>query len=48
MSDQAKQQHNNILLAIAGFVTVVIIVGLIGFFALGREPEIIQGTIKFA
>jgi len=46
MSDQAKQQHNNILLAIAGFVTVVIIVGLIGFFALGREPEIIQGTIE--
>ena len=46
MSDQAKQQHNNILLAIAGFVTVVIIVGLIGFFALGREPEIIQGTLE--
>ena len=31
MSDQAKKQHNNILLAIAGFATVVIIVALIGF-----------------
>ena len=46
MTDQAKQQHNNILLAIAGFLAVVIIVGLIGFFALDRDPEIIQGEIE--
>lgn len=45
MSDQAKKQHNNILLAVAGFSTVVIIVALIGFFALDRDPEIIQGQI---
>lgn len=46
MSNQSKQQHNNILLAIIGFAGVVIIVALIGFFALGRDPEIIQGQIE--
>ena len=43
MSDKAKVQHNNILLAVAGFTAVVLIVALIGFLALGRDPEIIQG-----
>ena len=42
----AKTQHNNILLAILGFITVVVIVGLIGFFLLGRSPEIIQGEVE--
>lgn len=42
----AKQQHNNILLAIVGFVAVVIIVALIGFFALGRDPELMQGQVE--
>ena len=42
----AKQQHNNILLAILGFVAVVIIVALIGFFALGRDPEVMQGQVE--
>ncbi len=46
MSNQAKKQHNNILLAIIGFAAVVIIVALIGFFALGRDPEIIQGQVE--
>ena len=46
MSNQAKKQHNNILLAIIGFAGVVIIVALIGFFALGRDPEIIQGQVE--
>lgn len=46
MSDQAKKQHNNILLAIAGFVTVVAIVALIGFLALGRNPDVIQGEME--
>ena len=41
-----KTQHNNILLAIAGFVAVVIIVALIGFFALDRDPDIIQGQVE--
>jgi len=42
----AKSQHNNILLAIAGFVAVIIIVALIGFFALDREPNVIQGQVE--
>ena len=42
----AKTQHNNILLAIVGFAAAVIIVALIGFFALGRDPELIQGQVE--
>ena len=42
----AKTQHNNILLAVLGFVTVVIVVGLIGFFLLDRSPDIIQGEVE--
>ena len=42
----AKSQHNNILLAIIGFSTVVIIVALIGFFTLGQTPDIIQGEVE--
>ena len=42
----AKTQHNNILLAILGFAAVVIIVALIGFFTLGRDPEVIQGQVE--
>ena len=42
----AKQQHNNILLAILGFVAVVVIVALIGFFTLGRDPEVMQGQVE--
>ena len=44
----AKKQHDNILLAIVGLVAVVIIVALIGFFALGRAPEVIQGQVEVA
>ena len=43
---QAKKQHNNILLAILGFIIVVAIVAVIGFFALDRDPEIIQGQVE--
>ena len=42
----AKTQHNNILLAILGFATVVILVALIGFFALGRDPQLMQGQVE--
>ena len=42
----AKTQHNNILLAVLGFITVVVIVGLLGFFLLDRSPEIIQGEVE--
>ena len=46
MSSQAKKQHNNILLAIAGFLLVVIIVALIGFLAIDRVPDVIQGEME--
>ncbi|MCR5131392.1 MAG: efflux RND transporter periplasmic adaptor subunit [Prevotella sp.] len=42
----AKTQHNNILLAVLGFVSVVVIVGLIGFFLLDRDTETIQGEVE--
>ena len=42
----AKSQHNNILLAIVGFVAVVIIVAVIGFLALDRDPDVIQGQVE--
>ena len=42
----AKTQHNNILIAIAGFVAVVIIVAVIGFLALDRDPDVIQGQVE--
>ena len=42
----AKSQHNNILLAIAGFVTVVIVVAIIGFLVLDRDPDVIQGQVE--
>ena len=42
----AKTQHNNILLAIVGFAGVVILVALLGFFALGRDPELMQGQVE--
>ena len=46
MSNQTQSQHKNILLAIAGFVAVIIIVALIGFLALGREPDVKQGQVE--
>ncbi|MBO4315032.1 MAG: biotin/lipoyl-binding protein [Prevotella sp.] len=42
----AKSQHNNILLAILGFLAVIAIVALIGLFTLGRTKEIIQGEVE--
>lgn len=42
----AKTQHNNILLAVAGFTLVVLIVAVIGFFTLDRTPETIQGEME--
>ena len=42
----AKSQHNNIVLAVIGFVAVVIIVAVIGYLALDRDPDIIQGQVE--
>ena len=38
-----KAQRNNIILAFFTLVAAVIIVSVIGFFTLGKGPEIIQG-----
>ncbi len=46
MSDKEKKQHNNIMLAVVGFAMVVGIVALIGFLALDRDPEVIQGEME--
>ena len=42
----AKSQHTNILLAVFGLIAVVATVAGIGFLALGRAPEIIQGQVE--
>ena len=42
----AKSQHTNILLAVFGFATVVLIVALIGHLALHRAPDEIQGEME--
>ena len=42
----AKQQHNNILLAVIGFTAVVTVVAVIGFFAFSHDPEMIQGQVE--
>ena len=40
-----KAKNNSVLIALAAFVAVVLIVGAIGFFAIGKDDEIIQGQI---
>ncbi|MBO6018083.1 MAG: biotin/lipoyl-binding protein [Prevotella sp.] len=44
----AKSLHQNILIAVAGFVAVVIIVAVIGVLALDRDPDTIQGQVEVA
>ena len=41
-----KTQRNNIMLAFFTLVGAVVIVGAIGFFTLGKGPEIIQGQAE--
>ena len=44
MSD--KKQHNNVLLAVLGLLAAVVIVGIIGFFAIGTDAPIVQGQVE--
>ena len=39
-----RSQHSNILLAFISLTAVIVIVSLIGFFTLGKGPEIIRGS----
>lgn len=41
-----QTQHNSILLAVIGFAAVVAIVGLIGYFTLGKTDDGIQGQVE--
>ena len=41
-----KTQRNNIMLAFFTLLAVIVIVSIIGFFTLGKGPEIIQGRLK--
>ena len=42
---KAKAKNNSVLIALGAYVLVVFIVGMIGYFAIGRDAEIIQGQI---
>ena len=42
---KAKAKNNSVLIALGAFVCIVLIVGMIGYFAIGRDAEIIQGQI---
>ena len=41
-----KTQRNNIMLAFFTLLAVIVIVSIIGFFTLGKDPEIIQGQAE--
>ena len=41
-----RSKHSNILLAFISLTAVIVIVSLIGFFTLGKGPEIIQGQAE--
>ena len=41
-----KSQHSNIMLAFFTLAAVIVIVSIIGFFTLGKGPEIIQGQAE--
>ncbi|MBR4276724.1 MAG: HlyD family secretion protein [Prevotella sp.] len=43
---ESKEQHKSVMIALTVFCAVVIIVGLIGFFTIGSEKEVIQGQIE--
>lgn len=41
-----KSQHNNVMLAVLVFTAVVLVVGVIGYFTISTEPEVIQGQVE--
>jgi len=41
-----KSQHNNVMLAVLAFAAVVLVVGVIGYFTITTEPEVIQGQVE--
>lgn len=41
-----KSQDNSVMLAVLAFTAVVLIVGVIGYFTIKEEPEVIQGQVE--
>ena len=40
-----KEQHKSVIMALVAFSVAVLLVGIIGFFTIGHDDEIIQGQI---
>lgn len=40
-----NSQHKSTLIAIAAFAAIITIIGIIGYFTIGNEPEVIQGQV---
>lgn len=40
-----KSQHKSVLIAIAAFTAIILIIGVVGYFTIGNEPEVLQGQV---
>ena len=40
-----NSHHKGILLAVAAFAAIIVIVGIVGYFTIGNEREVIQGQV---
>lgn len=40
-----KSQHKSVLIAIAAFTAIILIIGIVGYFTIGNEPEVLQGQV---
>ena len=43
--DSENSHHKGILLAVAAFAAIIVIVGIVGYFTIGNECEVIQGQV---
>ena len=43
--DSENSHHKGILLAVAAFAAIIVIVGIVGYFTIGNEREILQGQV---
>ncbi len=43
--DSENSHHKGILLAVAAFAAIIVIVGIVGYFTIGNESEVIQGQV---
>lgn len=43
--DSENSHHKGILLAVAAFAAIIVIVGIVGYFTIGNEREVIQGQV---